>query len=117
MFTTPESTPAVAFFMRKSTKIMNKHGAKTSPCRTPVDTSKGSDMFPSTSLHFSIVDVQCTYSIDHILWYSIMSQHSKHDLSKLNHVQFSVKIGECEVENVVRYKHKCLGVLDDNKLD
>ena len=38
--------------------------------------------------------------------------------AKLNHVQcdsFSVKIDECELENVVKYK--CLGVLVDNELN
>ena len=38
--------------------------------------------------------------------------------TKLNHVQcdsFSVKINECELENVVKYK--CLGVLVDNELN
>ena len=38
--------------------------------------------------------------------------------AKLNHVQcdsFSVKIDECELENVVKYK--CLGVLFDNELN
>ena len=46
--TTPESRSAVAFFM-KSTKIPNRNGAKTSLYRSIiVETSKGSEMFPST---------------------------------------------------------------------
>ena len=46
---TPESRPDVDFFIRKSTRIMRRGmKLKTSPCRTPVEISKGSEMFPST---------------------------------------------------------------------
>ena len=45
--TTPESGPD-ALPKRKSTKIINRRGAKTSPWRTTVVTWKGSEMLPST---------------------------------------------------------------------
>ena len=39
--TTRESRSAVSFFI-------HRNGGETSPCSTPVETSKGSEMFPST---------------------------------------------------------------------
>ena len=45
--TTPESSWDEAFFSRLSTSTTNRKGARTSPCRTPVVTSNGSDRPPS----------------------------------------------------------------------